>query len=70
MKWMSIICISRIRSILLLKDASAAIIGFFDWDRLENISLVFSDVKTLCTFQKRGGVLSVLLHDRIVLRIL
>ena len=59
-------CIYRMRYILLLKDASRTTIGFLDGKILENISLVCADVKTFCTLQQRGGVLSVLLHNRLV----
>ena len=45
MKLMSRMCISRMISILLLKDASGTTIGFSDGMRLENISSVCADVK-------------------------
>ena len=51
-----------------MKDASGTNIVFSYGKRLENISLVCADVKKICTFQKRGGVLSVLLHNRLVPR--
>ena len=54
------------RYILLLKDANRMIIGFLDGKRLENISLFFDDVKTFCTFQQIGGLISVLLNNRLV----
>ena len=63
---MSRMCVSIIRFILLLKDASGTNIYFLYGRRLENISLVCADVKTFCTLQQRGGVLSVLLHNRLV----
>ena len=59
-------CIYRMRYILLLKDASRTTIGFLDGKILENISLVCAYVKKICSLQKRGGVLSVLLHNRLV----
>ena len=61
-------CVSIMIYILLLKDDSGTTIGFFDGERLEIISLVCVDVKKICTFQQRGGVLSVLLHNRLVPR--
>ena len=67
MKWMSRMCVYQMISILLLKGASGTTIRFLDGKRLENISLVCADVKTFCTFQQRGGVLSVLLHNRLVM---
>ena len=68
MKLMSRMCVSRMIYILLLKDSSGMNIGFLDGKRLENISLFCADVKKICTFQQRGGVLSVLLHNRLVPR--
>ena len=66
MEWISIMCVSWMRYILLLKDANRMIIGFLDGKRLENISLFFDDVKTFCTFQRIGGLILVLLHNRLV----
>ena len=54
--------------ILLLKDASGTTIGFLDGKRLEMFLLVCADVKKFRTLQQRGGVLSVLLHNRLVTR--
>ena len=56
------------RYFLLLKDATGATIGSLGGKRLKKISLVCADVKTLCTFQHRGGVISVLLHNRLLSR--
>ena len=42
--------------------------AFLDGKILENISLVCADVKTFCTLQHIGGVLLVLIHNRIMLR--
>ena len=65
---MSRMCVYQIISILLLKGASGTTIRFLDGKRLENISLVCADVKKFCIFQQIGGVLLVLLHNRLVPR--
>ena len=65
---MSRMCVYPMRYIFLLKDVSGATIGFLDGKRLEKISLVCVYVKTFCTLQQRGGVLSVILHNRLIPR--
>ena len=68
MKWMSRMWLSWMISILILKGVSGTTIGFLDGNRLENISLFCADVKKICTFQQRGGLLLVLLHNRLAPR--
>ena len=47
---MSRMCVSKLISILILKDDSGTTIGFLDGNSLENISLVFDDVKIFFIF--------------------
>ena len=68
MKWVSRMWVFWMIFIFLLKDASGTTIGFLDGKKLENIPLVCADVKKFCIFQQIGGVLLVLLHNRLVPR--
>ena len=68
MKWMSRMCVYRMIYILVSKDTSGTTIWFLDWKRLEKISPVRAYVGNICIFQQRRGVLSVLLHNRLVPR--